>query len=824
MGAFDWFWRAMGSGTVRDQKRSIAMVQRAAERARELTSLGDADIAAAARNSLKPAHRTKYAGKDASAEAGARTSTGTAKRPAKQPGKRPGKVEVADEATFLAALAIAAERTVGLKPFDVQLQAVLRLVRGDVIQMATGEGKTLVGAMAATGFALTGQRVHVITVNDYLAGRDAKWMRPLVEFFGLSVGVIGEHLRAGERRAAYACDVVYGPVTEIGFDVLRDKQVLDRSEQLQAAADVALVDEADSVLVDEALVPLVLAGAVPGSAPAGRITQVVRTLAEGEDFTVDAEGRNAFLTDKGAGRVERALGIENLYDDAHVGSTLVQVNLALHARALLHRDVDYIVRDGKIRLVDASRGRVADLQRWPDGIQAAVEAKEGLDVTEGGKILDTMTVQALMGRYPTVCGMTGTAVEATDQLRQFYDLRVSVIERNEELARFDEADRIYATAAEKNRAIVNEIELLHSEGRPVLVGTHDVAESEQLAEVLRERGIEVNVLNAKNDAEEAEVIAQAGDVGRVTVSTQMAGRGTDIKLGGADEAEHDRVVALGGLAVLGTSRHKTARLDNQLRGRAGRQGDPGLSLFFVALDDAVVTAGGAGEKIVAHPDAEGRIEDKRVADFIEHCQRVTEGQLLEIHAQTWKYNQLLAKQREIIDARRARLLDTDQAWQELSERAPARAAELAGGSPEPGAPSGSGGGAGATSASVPGGLPREVLVASARQIMLYHLDEQWSEHLALMDDVRESIHLCAIARETPLDEFHRIAVREFKELAQRGVDKAVETFETVTIDAEGAHLEDVGLVRPSATWTYMVSDNPLSSGNSVISGIGNIFR
>jgi len=405
-----------------------------------------------------------------------------------------------------------------------------------------------------------------------------------------------------------------------------------------------------------------------------------------------------------------------------------------------------------------------------------------------------------MRRYPKVCGMTGTAVEATDQLRQFYDLHVSVIDRHRELRRFDEADRIYATAAEKNRAIVEEIVALHATGQPVLVGTHDVAESEALAEALAERGIDANVLNAKNDAEEARIVAEAGDLGRVTVSTQMAGRGTDIKLGGADETEHANVAELGGLAVIGTSRHRTARLDNQLRGRAGRQGDPGLSLFFVSLEDDVVTSGGSGESVSAQPDDSGLITAKRIQDFVGHCQRVTEGQLLEIHSQTWKYNQLLADQRIIIDERRARLLDTAQAWEELSRRSPERAAELA-------------------------DLDHPVREQAARDIMLFHLDQEWADHLAVMDDVRESIHLRAIARETPIDEYHRIAVREFKELAQRAVDKAVATFETVTIDADGAHLADEGLARPSATWTYMVSDNPLAGGgNSVVSGIGNLFR
>ena len=763
MAGFDWFWKAMGGKQGRNQKRSLAIVDQAAARVAKLNARSDEDLVARAREI---------------------TASG----------------EVADAAEFLAILSIAATRTLGMTPFPVQLQAVLRLLEGDVIQMATGEGKTLVGAMANTGFGLMGKRVHSVTVNDYLAARDAEWMGPLVKFFGLTVAAVTESMTTDERRKAYKANIVYAPVNEIGFDVLRDQLITDRADAVQHGADVALIDEADSVLVDEALVPLVLAGNEPGTAPGGRITDLVRRLKKNQHYVVDEDGRNASLTDVGARLLERQLGIASLYDDEHVGSTLVQVNLALHAHALLTRDVHYIVRDGKVALIDASKGRVADLQRWPDGVQAAVEAKEGLAVTEGGRILDTITLQALMHRYPMVCGMTGTAVEATDQLRGFYDLRVSVIDRNEPLQRFDEADRVYATIRDKNRAIIDEIKAIHDTGQPVLVGTQDVAESEALAEALREYDIDVNVLNAKNDAEEARIIAEAGDIGRVTVSTQMAGRGTDIKLGGADENDHDAVVKLGGLAVIGTSRHRTARLDNQLRGRAGRQGDPGLALFFVSLEDDVVVVGGAGEEVTARPAADGSIESKRIRDWIEHCQRVTEGQLLEIHSQTWKYNKLLADQRDIIDKRRAELLDTDRAWQEIFERS-ARATLL------------------------DKELPRDTLVRAAREIMLYHLDLGWSDHLALMDDVRESIHLRAIARETPIDEFHRIAVREFKELAQRAVDNAVDTFNEVPIDANGAHLEEQGLARPSATWTYMVSDNPLAgSGNSLLRGIGNIFR
>ena len=710
--------------------------------------------------------------------------------------------EITDKSTFLAALATASSRKLGLSPFDVQAQAVLRLISGDVIHMATGEGKTLVGAMAATGLALSGKRVHVVTVNDYLARRDADWMRPLVESFGLQVAAVTESMDTQQRRHAYEADVVYAPVKELGFDVLRDNQITERAQAVFQQAEVALVDEADSVLVDEALVPLVLAGSRSDQATDARVTSVVATLQEERHYTIDSDGRNVFLTDDGAAVVEKQLGIDSLYSDEHIGTTLVRVNLALHAKALLIRDIHYVIVDGELKLIDTSKGRIADLQRWPDGLQAAVEEKEGLKVTEGGRILDSLTIQELMRRYPQLCGMTGTAVEATDQLREFYGLYVSEIAPNKPLQRFDEADRVYATIAEKNQALIDEIVLLHTQGQPVLIGTQDVAESEQLAEALASRGVSAQVLNAKNDAEEAAIVAEAGLPGRVTVSTQMAGRGTDIKLGGTDGAHYEDVKEAGGLAVLGTTRHRSSRLDNQLRGRAGRQGDPGLSLFFVSLEDDVVVSGGAGESVEAQPDEHGRIDSRRIDDFIAHCQRVTEAQLLEIHSQTWKYNKLLADQREIIDERRASLLDTDKAWSELSEYEPQRADELRA-----------------------AGISEDIVVAASREIMLYHLDLAWADHLEHMDDVRESIHLRAIARETPIDEYHRIAVREFKEIVRRGVEAARKSFREVTIDASGAHLADDGLARPSATWTYMVSDNPLAgSGNSALTGIGNLFR
>jgi preprotein translocase subunit SecA len=446
-----------------------------------------------------------------------------------------------DIAQFLAIAREAADRTTGLRPFDVQLLGALRMLAGDVIEMATGEGKTLAGAIAAAGYAIAGRHVHVVTINDYLARRDAEWMGPLLEAMGLTVGWITAESTSEERRAAYDRDVTYASVNEIGFDVLRDQLVTDVADLVSPNPDVALIDEADSVLVDEALVPLVLAGTTHRETPRLEIIKLVGEFAADADYDTDADSRNVHLTDVGARKVEKALGGIDLYSEEHVGTTLTEVNVALHAHVLLHRDVHYIVRDDAVHLINASRGRIAQLQRWPDGLQAAVEAKEGIETTETGEVLDTITVQALINRYATVCGMTGTALAAGEQLRQFYKLGVSPIPPNTPNIREDESDRVYITAAAKNDAIVDHIAEVHETGQPVLVGTRDVAESEELHERLLRRGVPAVVLNAKNDAEEAQVIAEAGKFEAITVSTQMAGRGTDIRLGGSDESDHDRV-------------------------------------------------------------------------------------------------------------------------------------------------------------------------------------------------------------------------------------------------------------------------------------------
>lgn len=762
------FWRLLGASTEKNRSRSLTLVTDSSEYDDEAAGLTDEQLRKAA---------------------GLLNLEDLA--------------ESEDIPQFLAIAREAAERATGLRPFDVQLLGALRMLAGDVIEMATGEGKTLAGAIAAAGYALAGRHVHVVTINDYLARRDAEWMGPLIEAMGLTVGWITAESSSEERRAAYDCDVTYASVNEIGFDVLRDQLVTDVKDLVSPNPDVALIDEADSVLVDEALVPLVLAGTTHRETPRLEIIKLVGELEAGTDYDTDADSRNVHLTDVGARKVEKALGGIDLYSEEHVGTTLTEVNVALHAHVLLQRDVHYIVRDDAVHLINASRGRIAQLQRWPDGLQAAVEAKEGIETTETGEVLDTITVQALINRYATVCGMTGTALAAGEQLRQFYKLGVSPIPPNKPNIREDEADRVYITAAAKNDAIVEHIIEVHETGQPVLVGTRDVAESEELHERLLRRGVPAVVLNAKNDAEEAQVIAEAGKFGVVTVSTQMAGRGTDIRLGGSDEADHDRVAELGGLHVVGTGRHHTERLDNQLRGRAGRQGDPGSSVFFSSWEDDVVAANLDRNKLPMETDPEtgdGRIVSPKAAGLLDHAQRVAEGRMLDVHANTWRYNQLIAQQRAIIVDRRNTLLRTATAREELAELAPKRYRELA------------------------DEIPEERLETICRHIMLYHLDRGWADHLAYLADIRESIHLRALGRQNPLDEFHRLAVDAFASLAADAIEAAQQTFETANVLEDEPGLDLSKLARPTSTWTYMVNDNPLSDDTLSTLSLPGVFR
>jgi preprotein translocase subunit SecA len=759
------FWKLLGASTDKDQARSMTQVRAATKFDEKAAGLDDEQLRKAA----------GLLNLDELADS-------------------------SDIPQFLAIVREAADRSISLRPFDVQLLGALRMLAGDVVEMATGEGKTLAGAIAAAGYAIAGRSVHVISVNDYLARRDAEWMGPLLEALGLTVGWITADATPEQRREAYACNVTYGSVNEIGFDVLRDQLVISVDDLVSPSPDVALIDEADSVLVDEALVPLVLAGTSHRETPRLEIIKLVGELRENAEYETDADRRNVQLTDAGARRLEAALGGIDLYSEEHVGTTLTEINVALHAHVLLERDVHYIVRDDAVHLINASRGRIASLQRWPDGLQAAVEAKEGIDITETGEVLDTITVQALINRYPRVCGMTGTALAAGEQLRQFYKLGVSPIPSNKPNMREDESDRVYITVAAKNDAIVEHIAEVHATSQPILVGTRDVAESEELHERLVKAGIPAVVLNAKNDAEEAAVIAEAGAQGRVTVSTQMAGRGTDIRLGGSDEAQHDEVAELGGLHVIGTGRHYTERLDNQLRGRAGRQGDPGSSVFFSSWEDDVVVSFLEPNKLPLQTDEDGKVTSNKAATLLDHAQRVAEGKTLDLHANTWRYNQLTAQQRAILVDRRDTLLRTATAREELQERSPKRYEQIA------------------------ESVSEERLDEICRLIMLYHLDRGWADHLAYLADIRESISLRALGNQSPLDEFHRMAVDAFASLAADAIEAAQQTFDTANIVGGETGLDLSRLARPTSTWTYMIHDDPLADNVMSALSLPGVFR
>lgn len=713
----------------------------------------------------------------------------------------------------------AGRRALGERAFDVQLLGAMAMLQGNVVEMATGEGKTLAAVVAAFGYVVRGSRVQVLTVNDYLADRDARWMGPAYRLLGLTVDAVGEGTGHDERAAAYRCDVTYVSVSEAGFDFLRDQLVLRAEDAVMPGLYTVIIDEADSILIDEARVPLVVAGSLAdGASDASAAALLVAGMRPGRDYEVVDEGRNVQLTDAGAALVERAWGGIHLYaqDNLH---KLTAVNQALHARALLAVDVDYIVKDGQIALVDEFRGRVARRRRWPDGLQAAVEAKEGLVATDEGEILATITVQAFIALYPTKAGMTGTASTIGDELREFYRLEVAVIPPNTANVRVDEPDRVYATVEEKEEALMAEVAAAHETGRPVLIGTLDVAESERLAAALQEQGIACAVLNAKNDAHEAAIIAEAGSRGAVTVSTQMAGRGTDIRLGGSDGQDRAAVAELGGLYVIGAGRHDSRRVDDQLRGRAGRQGDPGGSMFFVSREDELIVRHGDG--IGGTTAGDGRVTGPAVHWAVGHAQRVAEGVDFEIHRNTWRYGVLVEQQRQVLALRRKALLTTDAAAELLREdqnRFPADPDAVAGADLPADADADDMAHAGVELATVAeryaqvvDTIGEEAAEEAARQIALYHLDRGWADHLGMLADVRDGVHLRALGRQDPLDEFHRLAVPALSRMLA-GVDAATaETFLAARIDSPDWTPAEAGLERPSATWTYMVHDNPFGS-------------
>jgi preprotein translocase subunit SecA len=582
----------------------------------------------------------------------------------------------------------AAKRTLGERHFDVQLIGGIVLHEGKIAEMATGEGKTLVATLPAYLNALEGKGVHIVTVNDYLAKRDREWMGVIYRSLGLSVGVIVHELNDRERKEAYRCDITYGTNNEFGFDYLRDNMKFDIEDYVQRELNYAIVDEVDSILIDEARTPLIISGPTEESTDKYyKINRVIPSLKQGKDYQLEEKSHTAFLTEEGVAHVEKLIHVENLYDPRNI-EILHHVNQALKAHTLFKRDVDYVVKEGEVVIVDEFTGRLMPGRRWSDGLHQAVEAKENVRIENENQTLATVTFQNYFRMFKKLAGMTGTADTEAAEFRKIYNLDVMVIPTNMPLVRTNYPDVIYKTEEEKFRAVVREIEELYRAGRPVLVGTISIEKSERLSHFLKKKGIPHNVLNAKHHEGEAEIIAQAGRVGAMTISTNMAGRGTDILLGGnpkflaktmvdeeADaeanqkalekaltivQKEKEKVIQLGGLHVLGTERHEARRIDNQLRGRSGRQGDPGSSRFYLSLEDDLLRIFGS-DRISSIMGRLGMEEDQPiehnlVTKAIENAQRKVEAHNFEIRKHLLEYDNVMNQQREVIYSQRRDVL------------------------------------------------------------------------------------------------------------------------------------------------------------------------
>ena len=552
-----------------------------------------------------------------------------------------------------AAVREASLRTTGMRHFDVQLLGGVTLHEGKIAEMKTGEGKTLVATLPVYLNALEGKGVHLVTVNDYLAKRDSEWMGKIYNFMGLSVGLISHGLDFDERKAAYAADITYGTNNEFGFDYLRDNMVIYSEQMVQRPLNYAIVDEVDSILIDEARTPLIISG--PGEKSTDLyfvLAKVVPKLKEGEDYTVDEKLHTVAPTEVGVAKAEKALNVRNLYDNENMELSH-HFNQALRAHALMHRDKDYVVKDGEVIIVDEFTGRLMFGRRYSDGLHQAIEAKEGVKIERESQTLATITFQNYFRMYNKLAGMTGTAKTEEQEFRKIYGLDVIVIPTHRQMVRLDHPDVIYKTKRGKYKAAVSEIAELYAKGQPVLVGTTSIAQSEDLSAMLKRQGVPHNVLNAKFHEMEAQIISQAGQRAAVTIATNMAGRGTDIVLG-------EGVPELGGLHIIGTERHESRRIDNQLRGRSGRQGDPGSSRFYLSLEDDLMRLFGA-ENISSLMDKLGMEEDEPIEHSlitrsIEQAQKKVEAQHFNTRKHVLEYDDVMNQQREVIYGQRRQIL------------------------------------------------------------------------------------------------------------------------------------------------------------------------
>jgi preprotein translocase subunit SecA len=819
--------KVFGDPNDREVGRHIRRVEEINEFEPEMEAMSDADFLALTDEFRERIRRTREEALAAAPEVTLEDPTAATEAEAARKEAAEKEVDgVLDEILprAFAAVREVARRRLGMRHFDVQMIGGIVLHQGKIAEMRTGEGKTLVATLALYLNALAGKGSHLVTVNDYLARRDAGWNAPLYRALGMNVGVIMgpaqqgggnnqsfvfdpdfvddahsderlRHLRPCTRTEAYLADITYGTNNEFGFDYLRDNMATELESCVQRDLYYAIVDEVDSILVDEARTPLIISGqGIDSTEKYQQYARIIPQLDKETDYTVDEKTRSAALTEEGIGKVEKWTGIPNLYDFDNVEEAH-QVNQALRAHALYHRDEDYIVRDGEVVIVDEFTGRTMPGRRWSDGLHQAIEAKEGVKVQQEMQTLATITFQNYFRLYRKLAGMTGTAVTEAEEFDKIYKLEVVVIPTNQPMVREDASDVIYKTEDGKYLAVVEEIIERHQGGQPVLVGTTDIAKSERIARLLEKRGVTHSVLNAKFHEKEAEIIQDAGQRGAVTIATNMAGRGTDIKLGeGVDD--------IGGLAILGTERHESRRIDNQLRGRAGRQGDPGYTRFYLSLDDELMRIFGRNmERVGGLMDEETPIESRLVSRSIESAQSKVEGFNFDARRHVVEYDDVMNTQRKIIYAERRRILDgvdtranvlqfirdmiadttpgyldarhrdlwrLDELWDHLSQIVPLppwsevdRAA--LGDSPEEVIDSIHDMVVQAYEKMEQEVTP-EVLRQVERWVMLRTIDSRWVAYLTTMEHLKEAIHLQGYAQKDPLVEYKNEAFLTFDQL------------------------------------------------------------
>lgn len=747
----------------------------------------------------------------------------------------------------------AAKRVMGLRHFDVQLMGGCILHRGKIAEMRTGEGKTLVATLPAYLNALEGKGVHVVTVNDYLARRDSEDMGRVYRFLGLSVGLITHEMDYPARKAAYAADITYGTNNEFGFDYLRDNMVISLDQMVQRPLHYAIVDEVDSILIDEARTPLIISG--PGAQSTSLyqvMADVAAKLKEGEDYTVDEKQKTVAPTETGIAKTEKLLGVSNMYDGENGVDYSHQLMAALKAKALMHRDRDYVVKDGEVIIVDEFTGRLMFGRRYSEGLHQAIEAKEHVKVERESQTLATITFQNYFRMYDKLSGMTGTAKTEEQEFQKIYGLDVVVVPTNKPNIRIDYPDVIYKTRRAKYRAVANAIEELHKKGRPVLVGTTSIQQSEELSELLKKRGIEHNVLNAKFHEKEAEIVADAGQMGAVTIATNMAGRGTDIVLG-------DGVAELGGLHIIGTERHESRRIDNQLRGRCARQGDPGFTRFYLSLEDDLMRLFGS-DNISGIMDKLGMEEDepiehKIVTRSIESAQKKVEARNFEIRKQVLEYDDVMNQQREVIYDQRRQILEKA----DLKETVLDMASHIVDRSMDMYAPKEAYSEdwdvksliSYAEEFYAPAGFLKEeklqemsrdeletflhkvaVDYYNAREenntapimrelenlVMLKVVDSHWMEHLDAMDALREGIGLRAYGQRDPLVEYKFEAYEMFEAMKEAIVDDVVRYMYRVNVVTQPVvedHLSEASTNNPNVDGSTETPKEPVRNDSTV---------